>query len=112
MALRLEVRVRRIDREAEGINSYELVAADGADLPPFAAGAHIDMHLPGRTHSTVLAVQPIVGQTRGDLLDDRSHCPSEFGVDMSAFPLVCIKVHLASLQSFLFPRQALPLDLA
>lgn len=45
MASRLEVRVRQIVREAEDINSYELVAADGTELPPFAAGAHIDVHL-------------------------------------------------------------------
>jgi vanillate O-demethylase ferredoxin subunit len=64
-----EVRVARKTREAEGICSYELVRADGAPLPPFAAGAHVDVHLPnglvrqyslcnapGETHRYVIAV--------------------------------------------------------
>ncbi|MED7669806.1 oxidoreductase [Pseudomonas moraviensis subsp. stanleyae] len=33
--------------EAEGICSFELSAADGTELPPFEAGAHIDVHLAG-----------------------------------------------------------------
>jgi vanillate monooxygenase ferredoxin subunit len=41
----LQVRVERKQLEAEDICSYELVSADGAPLPPFAAGAHIDVHL-------------------------------------------------------------------
>ena len=40
------VRVARKTREAEGICSYELVRADGAPLPSFTAGAHVDVHLP------------------------------------------------------------------
>jgi vanillate O-demethylase ferredoxin subunit len=43
----IEVRVARKAREADGICSYELVRADGAPLPPFDAGAHIDVHVPG-----------------------------------------------------------------
>jgi ferredoxin-NADP reductase len=43
----IEVRVARKACEAEGICSYELVRADGAPLPPFEAGAHIDVHLDG-----------------------------------------------------------------
>ena len=43
----LSVRVRRIRREADGVNSYELVAAAGGALPEFTAGAHIDVRLPG-----------------------------------------------------------------
>jgi vanillate monooxygenase ferredoxin subunit len=43
----IEVRVARRACEAEGINSYELVRTDGAPLPPFEAGAHIDVHLAG-----------------------------------------------------------------
>lgn len=43
----IRVRVARKAREAEGICSYELVREDGAPLPPFEAGAHIDVHLPG-----------------------------------------------------------------
>jgi vanillate O-demethylase ferredoxin subunit len=55
--------------EADGIASYELVRADGQDLPPFTAGAHIDVHVsdhlvrqyslcnaPGETHRYQIAV--------------------------------------------------------
>ncbi|MBV6319429.1 PDR/VanB family oxidoreductase [Duganella violaceipulchra] len=41
----LQVRVERRQVEAEDICSYELVSADGAPLPPFTAGAHIDVHV-------------------------------------------------------------------
>jgi ferredoxin-NADP reductase len=43
---RLSLLVRQIRFEAVGINSYELVDPAGAELPPFSAGAHIDVHLP------------------------------------------------------------------
>jgi vanillate O-demethylase ferredoxin subunit len=43
----LEVRLVRKTAEAQGICSFELAAADGAPLPAFSAGAHIDVHLPG-----------------------------------------------------------------
>lgn len=39
--------VRSMTYEAEGIRSFELVDPEGADLPPFEAGAHIDVHVPG-----------------------------------------------------------------
>jgi vanillate O-demethylase ferredoxin subunit len=41
------VRVARKTVEAEGICSFELVDPNGESLPSFAAGAHIDVHLPG-----------------------------------------------------------------
>ena len=41
----LVVRVARKWREAEGIAGFELVPAGGGGLPPFSAGAHIDVHL-------------------------------------------------------------------
>jgi vanillate O-demethylase ferredoxin subunit len=41
----MQVRVKRISYEAERINSYELVAPAGGELPPFTAGSHIDLHL-------------------------------------------------------------------
>jgi ferredoxin-NADP reductase len=52
----MQVRVKRISYEAENINSYELVTATGGDLAPFAAGSHIDLHLPNgmiRSYSLV-----------------------------------------------------------
>ena len=42
----LQVRVVQKRTEAEGITSFELARADGAPLPPFSAGSHIDVHLP------------------------------------------------------------------
>jgi len=48
--------LRQLRREAEGIVSYEFVSAGGAPLPPFTAGAHVDLQLPGgllRSYSLV-----------------------------------------------------------
>ncbi|MBP5946941.1 MULTISPECIES: PDR/VanB family oxidoreductase [unclassified Pseudomonas] len=42
-----EVNVTRKEIEAEGICSFELCANDGSPLPPFEAGAHIDVHIAG-----------------------------------------------------------------
>lgn len=44
---KLDLRVRQIRFEGRGINSYELVDPEGAPLPPFTAGAHLDIHLAG-----------------------------------------------------------------
>jgi vanillate O-demethylase ferredoxin subunit len=41
----LSIRVQAMRYEAKGIVSLELVAPDGGALPPFEAGAHIDLHL-------------------------------------------------------------------
>jgi vanillate O-demethylase ferredoxin subunit len=43
----LQVKVLRRRQEAQDIASYELARADGAPLPAFSAGAHVDVHLPG-----------------------------------------------------------------
>lgn len=43
----LELRVRSVTNVATGINTYELVDPAGADLPPFSAGSHVDVHVPG-----------------------------------------------------------------
>ena len=43
----LQVRVARVAVEAEGIRSFELLPAGGATLPPFTAGAHVEVHVPG-----------------------------------------------------------------
>ncbi|MFC3674285.1 PDR/VanB family oxidoreductase [Ferrovibrio xuzhouensis] len=45
-ARRLQVRLQRIDYAAEAINILDLAATDAGGLPPFEAGAHIDLHLP------------------------------------------------------------------
>lgn len=41
------VKVRCIENQAAGINTFELVDPEGRELPPFTAGAHVDLHLPG-----------------------------------------------------------------
>lgn len=43
----LTVKVVRRREEAEGIVSFELARADGATLPGFSAGSHIDVQVPG-----------------------------------------------------------------
>jgi vanillate O-demethylase ferredoxin subunit len=43
----LSVKVTSKTAEALDIVSIELAGADGTALPPFGAGAHIDVHLPG-----------------------------------------------------------------
>ena len=42
-----KLRVQAIRWQAQGICSYELVDAEGQTLEPFAAGAHVDLYLPG-----------------------------------------------------------------
>ena len=43
--LRLQVQAIRL--QADGIHAFELTDLDAALLPPAAAGAHVDVHLPG-----------------------------------------------------------------
>jgi len=43
----LEVKVRSIVNEAVRVNCFELVDPKGRELPPFEAGAHIDVMIPG-----------------------------------------------------------------
>lgn len=41
----LRLQVRQIRFEGKGIHSYELVDPNGGELPPFEAGAHIDVRM-------------------------------------------------------------------
>ncbi len=43
---KLTVKVEAVTRAADGINLYDLRPTAGTELPPFTAGAHIDLHLP------------------------------------------------------------------
>jgi ferredoxin-NADP reductase len=52
----LALKLQQLRLQASDIVSFEFVAADGAALPAFTAGAHIDLHLPGglvRSYSLV-----------------------------------------------------------
>ncbi len=72
------MRVQSVTYEAERIHSYELRALAGGDLPPFTAGAHIDLQLDygatrsyslvnpqGERHRYVIAVALDVASTGG-----------------------------------------------
>ncbi|MDO9403833.1 MAG: PDR/VanB family oxidoreductase [Polaromonas sp.] len=54
----LEVRVTRKQGEAEDICSLELASLSGDALPPFAAGAHIDVHVGGLVRQYSLCNNP------------------------------------------------------
>ncbi|SAL63928.1 ferredoxin [Caballeronia arvi] len=43
----LEVKISRKWEEAQGICAFEFTSGNGSALPPFSAGSHIDVHLPG-----------------------------------------------------------------
>src|SRR5688500_11832622 len=54
----LSVLIRQLRLESEGVVSVEL-ESDGAALPAYEAGAHVDVHLPGaRTRSYSLVGAP------------------------------------------------------
>ena len=56
---RQTLRVHRIEWAGEGVLAVELRDPEGGDLPAFAAGAHVDLHLPnGMTRSYSLANDP------------------------------------------------------
>ena len=64
----LTVRVDRITRLTPEVSSFELVHPAGRPLPAYAAGAHIDVHLPGgfmRTYSLARAPEHPAGAGRG-----------------------------------------------
>lgn len=76
----MQVRIKQIGYEAEGINSYELVALAGGDLAPFTAGSHVDLHLsngmirsyslvndPSERHRYVIAVNKDVASRGGSV---------------------------------------------
>ncbi len=100
----IEVRVAHKRSEADGICSYELVTTDGAPLPPFEAGAHIDVHVgeqlvrqyslcnaPGETHRYQIAVLKDAASRGGsqamhDTIDTGSVL--RIGAPKNLFPLV------------------------
>lgn len=100
----IEVRVAAKTCEAEGICSYELVRLDGAPLPPFEAGAHIDVHVgdkhvrqyslcnaPHETHRYLIGVLRDAGSRGGSLaMHHAVHAGSVLAISAprNHFPLV------------------------
>ncbi len=71
----LELRIARREQQAHGIVVFDLVAPDGRALPPFGAGAHVDVHVaPGLVRQYSLCGSPSdTGRYRlGILLDPAS----------------------------------------
>jgi len=54
----IDVVVEHVRDEAPGIKSFDLVAADGAPLPPYGPGAHIDLHLTDRLIRSYSLIDP------------------------------------------------------
>ncbi|AKH44358.1 vanillate O-demethylase ferredoxin subunit [Altererythrobacter atlanticus] len=55
----MKARIKKIEWEADGINSYFLTSLDGQDMPAFEPGAHVDVELkPGLTRSYSLVNDP------------------------------------------------------
>lgn len=59
----VDVRLHAVRLEAEGVHSLELRPLPGQALPPFTAGAHVDLHLPnGLVRSYSLSNPPADAQ--------------------------------------------------
>ena len=52
------MRVKAVTYEAERINAYELRPMTGGELPPFTAGAHIDLQLANGATRSYSLVNP------------------------------------------------------
>jgi vanillate monooxygenase ferredoxin subunit len=99
----LRLRVARIDAETADIRTYELVPPPRSRLPPFEAGAHLDVRVPGgqlrqyslcndpqETHRYVIAVQREARGRGGSLaLHDHVHVDDTLltSLPRNTFPL-------------------------
>jgi ferredoxin-NADP reductase len=54
----IAVTVHQISREADGVVTVTVRSADGTDLPPWRAGAHVDLCLPGFVRQYSLCGDP------------------------------------------------------
>lgn len=100
----MPLRVAAITEVADGVRSFELVQADGSDLPPFTAGSHVKVETPSgqlrkyslcndpaERHRYVIAVKRDDGGQGGSLsmhaqLKEGDTLPTS--VPDNAFPLV------------------------
>jgi vanillate O-demethylase ferredoxin subunit len=64
----LRVRVAKRQASGQDIALFTLVSADGAQLPAFEAGSHIDVHLPGAGGQEIIRQYSLCGDPT-----DRSH---------------------------------------
>lgn len=77
----LSARIRTIRHEAERVLSIELVPVNGDVLPPFAPGAHIDLHLSNgvtRSYSLVNSPDDTGRYVIGVLNDEKSRGGSRY----------------------------------
>jgi ferredoxin-NADP reductase len=77
----LQARVRTLRHEADGVLSVELVPVREASFPAFAAGAHIDVHLPNgltRSYSLVNDARETRRYVLGILADQGSRGGSRY----------------------------------
>lgn len=105
----LTARLRRITWEAPGVLSLDFVAPDGGELPPFAPGAHVDLHLPdGTMRQYSLCGDPAdrrtyrvgVREVEGGRVSQAIHrdlrpgALMQVGVPRNTFPLVAAREYL------------------
>src|SRR3546814_8437486 len=97
------VKVAGITPETDRVSTFELTAADGGTLPPFTAGAHIDLHLgnglvrsysllndPDENHRYVIAVQKEI-DGRGGSLRSEEHTSELQSLMRISYAVFCMK---------------------
>lgn len=77
----IEMRLTAIIYGSEGTNLFEFRMLDGSDVPPFSAGAHVDVHLPNGTIRQYSIASAQADRTRyllGVKLEDKGRGGSRF----------------------------------
>ena len=77
----IEVRLTAVRYAARDTNLYEFQRPDGAPLPPYEPGAHVDLHLPNglvRNYSLIVAQPPADTYTFGIKRDPASRGGSRY----------------------------------
>jgi len=105
----LQVRIRAIRWQAEGIHAFELADPEGHELPGFEPGAHVDVHLPGgvvrsyslagdpaeRRHWTLGVLREAQGRGGSQAMHERLRVGETLtlGAPRNAFPLAADAAH-------------------